>query len=156
MLSWQRGTAARGRRRLAAGLGAWPLSTLVVAILAITPSATPSRAKAARPGTWSSTAGSPNTWSSAGSMRDARDSHTATLLPDGHVLVAGGYGYNGSYSTQWGDPLARAELYNPRTGAWTQTSPMNVAPRVGHAAALLPNGSVLVVGGDGGVFPSSA
>ena len=47
------------------------------------------------------------TWSSTGSMNSARYDHSATLLPDGKVLVAGGYA-NGS------SILASAELYNAR------------------------------------------
>ena len=47
-----------------------------------------------------------NTWSPAGSMTTARYYHTATLLPNGRVLVAGGYGDGRSY-------LASAELYDP-------------------------------------------
>ena len=46
------------------------------------------------------------TWSSTGSMATARTGHSATLLPDGKVLVAGGGGNSGI--------LASAELYNAR------------------------------------------
>src|ERR1035437_8921900 len=52
-----------------------------------------------------------NTWSGAGSLTTARQQHTATLLPSGKVLVAGGY--NGSSGV-----LASAELYDPTTNAW--------------------------------------
>jgi hypothetical protein len=75
------------------------------------------------------------TWSSTGSMRTARSHHTATLLPDGEVLVAGG---------QVGG--ASAELYNPATGAWTDTGSMSTA-RSDHTATRLPDGEVLVAGG---------
>jgi hypothetical protein len=52
---------------------------------------------------------STGTWTATGSMTEARDFPIATLLPDGTVLVAGGL--SGSF-----DPLASAELYDPRSG----------------------------------------
>ncbi|WP_437572060.1 kelch repeat-containing protein [Sorangium sp. So ce542] len=86
-----------------------------------------------------------DTWAPTSAMHHARFRHTATLLPDGTVLVAGGY-----------PATARAERYDPTTGAWTEAAPMNVA-RGGPAAALLSNGAVLVVGGvDGSYRVSSA
>jgi hypothetical protein len=77
----------------------------------------------------------------AGRMRAGRQSHTATALADGRVLVAGGYGAGGAV-------LATAELYDPRTGAFTPTGPM-LAARAGHEAVRLADGRVLVVGGLG-------
>ena len=65
-------------------------------------------------------------------------SHTATLLPNGKVLVAGGYDSSGT--------LASAELYDPASGTWTATGSLATA-RVCHTATLLPNGKVLVAGG---------
>ena len=76
------------------------------------------------------------TWTATGSMVVARSGHTATLLPDGKVLVAGG-----SLSVQ-----SSAELYDPSSGTWAATGNMVVA-RSGHTATLLPDGKVLVAGG---------
>jgi hypothetical protein len=76
-----------------------------------------------------------------GSLNLARDFHTATLLTNGQVLVAGGQGASG------GDLLS-AELYDPIAGAWANTGSLNV-PRFSHTATLLTNGNVLVAGGNG-------
>src|ERR1039458_4965958 len=59
-------------------------------------------------------AGTSGTWALTGSLNTARWNHTATLLPNGEVLVTGGWGASGT-----NDPLASAELYNPATGKWT-------------------------------------
>jgi hypothetical protein len=83
--------------------------------------------------------GTSGTWANTGSLNTARTDHTATLLPNGQVLVAGGLDASST-------PLASAELYNPATGMWTATGSMADA-RQGHTATLLPNGEVLVVGG---------
>ncbi len=77
-----------------------------------------------------------DSWTVTGTMVTPRSGHTATLLPSGKVLVAGG-------GTK---PNASAELYDPATGAWTVTGTM-VTPRSGHTATLLPSGKVLVAGG---------
>jgi hypothetical protein len=82
----------------------------------------------------------PSVWTTTGSMNFGRYSHTATLLPDGKVLVVGGEGPGGAQ--------ASTELYDPGTGAWTSTGSMNVA-RSQHTATLLPDGKVLVAGGVG-------
>lgn len=88
---------------------------------------------------------STNTWSPTGSMSVPRFQHTATLLPSGQVLVAGGY------TGVWHTPVASAELYDSATGTWSNTGSMTKA-RVWAFAALLANGNVLIVGGgDGGV-----
>ena len=78
------------------------------------------------------------TWSTTGSLTAAREHHTATLLPNGKVLVAGGSNSAGY--------LASAELYNPTTGAWSATGSMT-GERAGHTAILLSNGKILVIGG---------
>jgi len=82
------------------------------------------------------------TWTLTGSMIAARSNYTATLLPNGTVLVAGG---GASLS---GGPIASAEVFDPSAGTWTLTGNMTTA-RWQHTATLLPNGTVLVAGGDG-------
>jgi hypothetical protein len=74
-------------------------------------------------------------------MNTARAGPTATLLPDGKVLVAGGTGAGTGFSV-----LSSAELYNPATGTWAVTGSMNTG-RVAQSATLLDNGTVLVAGG---------
>ena len=80
------------------------------------------------------------TWTATGSLSTARGRNTATLLPNGKVLVAGGDIDNG------GPVLASAELYDPASGTWTPTGSLATA-RTYHSAALLPNGKVLIAGG---------
>jgi hypothetical protein len=76
-------------------------------------------------------------------MAVARKLHTATLLPFGKVLVAGGIDSDDDQSFK---SLASAELYDPSTGTWSTTGSM-LHPRAWHTATLLPNGLVLVAGG---------
>ncbi len=75
----------------------------------------------------------------AGEMLWARADHSATLLKDGRVLLAGGMVKNGEF-------LKTAELYDPEKRSFVATGEMNVG-RVGQAAVLLKDGSVLIVGG---------
>ena len=76
---------------------------------------------------------------SAGEMLNPRSGHTATLLPNGKVLIAGGMRRNQDF-------YKSAELYDPATGKFQPTGDMSIA-RVGHIAVLLHSGKVLVAGG---------
>jgi N-acetylneuraminic acid mutarotase len=78
------------------------------------------------------------TWTETGGMDGFRSGHTATLLADGKVLVAGGF--NGEVY------LDSCEIYDPATGEWTATGSLSQA-RSSHEAALLSDGKVLVIGG---------
>jgi N-acetylneuraminic acid mutarotase len=89
------------------------------------------------------------TWTSTGSLNTARYAHTATVLANGEVLVAGGFGGTPNTQQNVGSVLATAELYDPTTGVWTVVASMNTA-RSYHTATLLPSGQVLVVGGNDG------
>ncbi|HXP68082.1 MAG TPA: kelch repeat-containing protein [Candidatus Dormibacteraeota bacterium] len=81
-------------------------------------------------------------------MGGERASHTATLLPNGKVLVAGG-------TDSLGNDLATVELFDPATGTFTATGSM-ISSRISFTATLLAhgpaatNGKVLVVGGTAG------
>ncbi|MFF8731198.1 Kelch repeat-containing protein [Streptomyces sp. NPDC015171] len=81
-----------------------------------------------------------------GRLRTGRGTHTATPLPDGTVLVAGG---EGEQSRGVVRPLRSAELFHPDTGRWTPAEPMTDA-RLDHRAVRLPDGRVLVAGGNAG------
>ncbi len=86
-------------------------------------------------------------WAVTAPMPLTSYSHTATLLPDGRVLVVGGV------TSSQHVTLARAQLYDPATATWTATQPLAQA-RSHHTATLLPDGKVLVAGGTfGSVAP---
>jgi hypothetical protein len=89
-------------------------------------------------------------WSNTGSMSFGRFDHTATLLPNGKVLIAGGAHYDEILRTfvYWNV----AELFDPATGTFAPTGALNYV-REGHTATLLPNGKVLMVGGYSSVLP---
>lgn len=82
---------------------------------------------------------SSGTWGPAESLAEPLAGQSATLLPDGEVLVAGGASAGGLATTA-------AELFDPATGSWTPTGSMAV-PRAFQSATLLPDGKVLVAGG---------
>ncbi len=92
-------------------------------------------------------------WSATGAMRDARQRHTATLLPDGRVLVIGG----SSGSTLYAGLLQSVELYDPVTGRWTVVGALpSYVGLTRHTATLLPDGRVMVAGGYSGNGPTVA
>jgi hypothetical protein len=80
-----------------------------------------------------------------GALKVPRWGFTATLLRDGQVLIAGGDGWGGG-SEGANLPIASAELYDPKTGAFSLTGSMGVG-RAEFAATLLQDGRVLVTGG---------
>lgn len=87
---------------------------------------------------------STGTFTPTGNMTTGRRDHTATLLPDGMVLVAGGY-----RDTSHTSPLRDAELYDPSTETFTGTGVMFAGPSYNgqRPAVLLANGKVLITGG---------
>jgi hypothetical protein len=80
----------------------------------------------------------------AGSMTASRANHTATLLQDGRVLIAGGYTF--VPEERRARLLRSAELYDPSTGAFAAIGELT-EPRAYHTATLLPDGRVLITGG---------
>jgi hypothetical protein len=80
-------------------------------------------------------------WAAVAPMGSPRFEHTATLLVDGRVLVAGGQGADG--------PLASSEIFDPAVSAFIRSNDMGEA-RTNHAAVRLADRGVLVVGGAGG------
>jgi WD40 repeat protein len=85
------------------------------------------------------------TFTSTGSPARPLSQHTATLLPNGKVLIAGGVDATNPNLTT---ATATAEIYDPATGAFSPTGNMTAA-RTGHTATLLANGRVLITGGSG-------
>ena len=77
-------------------------------------------------------------------MNEGRAAHTATLLPDGKVLIAGGFREECTSEIS----IASAEIYYPETNTFSSTGEMNEA-RSGHTATLLPDSQVKIVGGWG-------
>ena len=83
---------------------------------------------------------SPGTFNPTGNLTLPRSFHTATLLHNGKVLLAGGASFGNIV------PTSSAELYDPSTGTFTATGDM-ATPRSIHTATLLPSGKVLIAGG---------
>jgi Tol biopolymer transport system component len=122
---WRGGTRGRGFTLLAAAalVGLLAGTAIVGAILLNPPPVPPT---------------TPAVWTTTGGMLNNHVNHTATLLPDGRVLVVGAYDSDGA--------PASAEVYDPSTGSWTATGDMTRG-RAEHTATLLPDGRVLVAGG---------
>ncbi|MGH2811079.1 MAG: Kelch repeat-containing protein, partial [Actinomycetota bacterium] len=80
-----------------------------------------------------------NAWTQTAPMITPRTIHSAALLADGRVLVAGGGGISGFLNT--------AEIYDPSTEKWSQAGTIGQGGRHWHTATLLNNGKVLVTGG---------
>ena len=79
-----------------------------------------------------------NSWAPAGEFEVNRAGHSATVLRDGRVLVAGGAG---PAST-----IAKAEIYDPDKNAWYSAGSLALA-RTGHSAAMMSDGRIIVAGG---------
>ncbi len=88
-------------------------------------------------------------WATTASIVPARFGHTATLLPNGKVLVAGGFNGTDGY-------LHTSALYDPANNTWSATGLLANGSRHYHTATLLPNGKVLIAGGNNGGFLTSA
>jgi len=88
------------------------------------------------------------TFARTGDMTAPRYCHTATLLPDGRVLIAGGYS-----TPQAGVPTNTAEIYDPSTGSFAATGNM-ISGHGCQQANLLFDGRVLIVGGSGAGNPA--
>ncbi|MFY1827429.1 Kelch repeat-containing protein [Myxococcus fulvus] len=90
-------------------------------------------------------------WAPAGTLSDARTGHTATLLPDGRVLVTGGFAHASGSGA-----LATVEVYDSADGgSWTTLAPLTEA-RGDHTATEVSGGMVLVVGGRSGSVPTKS
>jgi hypothetical protein len=91
-------------------------------------------------------------FSSAADMSTSRTLHTATLLLDGKVMMAGGLNVTSKASpgstavVTTATPLASTELYDPLAGSFAPVTNMTTA-RAGHTATLLNDGSALITGG---------
>ena len=113
------------------------LAVLVLALVFGVPSCTGVNAEQRRVGSVSR----------IGDMTTRRAAHTATLLPDGRVFVAGGLAGESS--------VASTEIFDPATRTFANARSMSVA-RTGHTANLLANGKVLIAGGYNGSYLASA
>ncbi|HUK69374.1 MAG TPA: galactose oxidase-like domain-containing protein [Streptosporangiaceae bacterium] len=92
-------------------------------------------------------------WQATGPMNFARRQHNATILPDGTVLVTGGTRGGGDPGTAEafndldpGQPVHIAELWDPKTGQWTELAAENTDRCYHSTAVLLPDGRVLSAG----------
>ncbi len=88
---------------------------------------------------------STSSWSAAGALATARIFHTATLMPTGKVLIAGG----GDVVSPNFLPAATAELYDLNSNAWAATGSLENG-RGHHSSTLLSNGKAFLFGGESG------
>src|SRR5947207_2201517 len=86
-------------------------------------------------------------WSLVGATIIGRASHTATLLDDGRVLITGGETVDVGLLSVHHFRVPENELYDPVNGTFTQTGALHTA-RARHTASRLPDGRVLIVGGE--------
>src|SRR5216110_3384842 len=91
----------------------------------------------------------PGTWAPIEDLNQPRAEHTATLLANGTVLIAGG-------RDAADQALASAEIYDPATGGYTLLASPLPAPIWGHTATRLDDGTVLIAGGRRGASPRRA
>jgi hypothetical protein len=96
---------------------------------------------------WFSSAGRYGTFVEVADMTTARWNPTATRLVDGRVLVSGGVGNGVGYELGDGPTLRSAELFDPATNTFTATGSMS-SPRSHAVSSILPDGRVLVAGGN--------
>jgi hypothetical protein len=88
----------------------------------------------------------PSGWSESNEGRP-RFEHAAVALPDGRVIVIGGYATSSlTRSRSAAGPTSSVQMYDPQQDAWYDLAPMNM-PRARHAAVLLPDGNIAVLGG---------
>jgi hypothetical protein len=80
-----------------------------------------------------------NTFTPTGSLAQARSGHSATLLPNGKVVVIGGLGTSST--------LSSVEIYDPAAGTWSTSTASLATARKFHTATLLTDGRVVIVGG---------
>lgn len=92
------------------------------------------------------------TFTQTGSLHTPRFRHTATLLNDGTILIAGGASQMSARAGNINPALNTAEIYNPKTGQFTVVRNTMTAYREAHAANLLKNGTVLLTGGQDNHF----
>ena len=93
------------------------------------------------------------TWTLMAPMSKKRWGHTATLLTNGRVLVAGGWAEAG-FATGTLQELVSTEVYDPGLDTWSRASAMRTK-RVWHSGTLLSDGNVLVAGGRADSEPSA-
>lgn len=89
------------------------------------------------------------TWENVARMNDDRAYHTATLLPDGKIVVIGGIQFNGNGNTS---PVSKVEIYDPDADQWNAIEGTSIS-RYHHSADLIEKGTlkgqILIVGGEG-------